>query len=464
MDEDAAHRGAPRSRTTPSSTSRSDPHARRVRRTGTGQGAARAPDRRGAPARRARRPPAVQRAPRDSGRPRSARSSPTRWASGFQPTSGPALDRAGRPGRDPHEPRRRRRAVRRRDPSHAADGRGGPVSGARGLQARRRARQGADGPEHPAGAAAVHAGRRRRPVPGASRCRCASGSGSRRAWTTTRSTTSGRIVRRSAGILGGPDRRRRRGRDRRALARHPAHREPTAPSRPRLRRGSPRRRHHRGARACRARAVRGRRAGSGQARPHVLATVVEKFGGGPVGLSTLAAAVGEEPDTIEDVVRALPDAARLPEADAARPRRDRASVPPPGCRYARNAAPLAAASHRFCRSEGRLRGRIDPDRRHPYGHTKGSDGMMALIAAASTEQQQPAHPLPPARAHGRGFLLPPDQAAAEARPRPGRPWSTRSRSGDEIMTTGGIFGTVVELDDDEGTVPSRSRPAPRSGW
>jgi Holliday junction DNA helicase RuvB len=34
----------------------------------------------------------------------------------------------------------------------------------------------------------------------------------------------------------------------------------------------------------------------------VLRTVIEKFGGGPVGLSTLAAAVGEEPDTIEDVV------------------------------------------------------------------------------------------------------------------------------------------------------------------
>ena len=34
----------------------------------------------------------------------------------------------------------------------------------------------------------------------------------------------------------------------------------------------------------------------------VLSTVVEKFGGGPVGLSTLSAAVGEETDTIEDVV------------------------------------------------------------------------------------------------------------------------------------------------------------------
>ena len=34
----------------------------------------------------------------------------------------------------------------------------------------------------------------------------------------------------------------------------------------------------------------------------ILTTVAEKFGGGPVGLSTLAAAVGEETDTVEDVV------------------------------------------------------------------------------------------------------------------------------------------------------------------
>jgi Holliday junction DNA helicase RuvB len=34
----------------------------------------------------------------------------------------------------------------------------------------------------------------------------------------------------------------------------------------------------------------------------ILSAVIEKFSGGPVGLSTLAAAVGEEPDTVEDVV------------------------------------------------------------------------------------------------------------------------------------------------------------------
>jgi Holliday junction DNA helicase RuvB len=33
----------------------------------------------------------------------------------------------------------------------------------------------------------------------------------------------------------------------------------------------------------------------------ILSSIVEKFGGGPVGLSTLAAAVGEETDTVEDV-------------------------------------------------------------------------------------------------------------------------------------------------------------------
>jgi Holliday junction DNA helicase RuvB len=33
----------------------------------------------------------------------------------------------------------------------------------------------------------------------------------------------------------------------------------------------------------------------------ILAAVCERFGGGPVGLSTLAVCVGEQPDTVEDV-------------------------------------------------------------------------------------------------------------------------------------------------------------------
>jgi Holliday junction DNA helicase RuvB len=34
----------------------------------------------------------------------------------------------------------------------------------------------------------------------------------------------------------------------------------------------------------------------------VLMTVIEKYRGGPVGLSTIAASISEEPDTIMDVV------------------------------------------------------------------------------------------------------------------------------------------------------------------
>ena len=33
----------------------------------------------------------------------------------------------------------------------------------------------------------------------------------------------------------------------------------------------------------------------------ILATIIEKFGGGPVGIGTIAVSVGEEPDTIEEV-------------------------------------------------------------------------------------------------------------------------------------------------------------------
>lgn len=41
--------------------------------------------------------------------------------------------------------------------------------------------------------------------------------------------------------------------------------------------------------------------GLDQTDRHLLETIIEKFGGGPVGLSTLAAATAEEMDTIEDV-------------------------------------------------------------------------------------------------------------------------------------------------------------------
>ena len=54
-------------------------------------------------------------------------------------------------------------------------------------------------------------------------------------------------------------------------------------------------------------------------------TICVQFGGGPVGLSTLAVAVGEEADTIEDVYEPYLLQCGLHPAHAARPRRDAAA-------------------------------------------------------------------------------------------------------------------------------------------
>ena len=61
----------------------------------------------------------------------------------------------------------------------------------------------------------------------------------------------------------------------------------------------------------------------------ILTTIIEKFGGGPVGLGTVAVAVGEDAGTLRGGVRAVPHPAGLPRADAARPRA------PPRCAYRR---------------------------------------------------------------------------------------------------------------------------------
>ena len=60
-------------------------------------------------------------------------------------------------------------------------------------------------------------------------------------------------------------------------------------------------RDHREVAVAGAGAVRGRRARPGADRPRDPAPIAETFSGGPVGLSTLAVAIGEEADTLEDV-------------------------------------------------------------------------------------------------------------------------------------------------------------------
>ena len=91
------------------------------------------------------------------------------------------------------------------------------------------------------------------------------------------------------------------GRDRPPLPGHPADREPAAPPRPRLRRGPPRRRDHGDVARGGLELFEVDEEGLDKLDLAILRAIVEKFGGGPVGLSTLAAAVGEEPDTVEDV-------------------------------------------------------------------------------------------------------------------------------------------------------------------
>ena len=51
----------------------------------------------------------------------------------------------------------------------------------------------------------------------------------------------------------------------------------------------------------------------------LLLAVIEKFDGGPVGIESLAAALGEERGTLEDVVEPYLDPGRVPAAHVARP-------------------------------------------------------------------------------------------------------------------------------------------------
>ena len=46
----------------------------------------------------------------------------------------------------------------------------------------------------------------------------------------------------------------------------------------------------------------------------LLCTIIDKFKGGPVGLTTIATALGEDPGTLEEVYEPFLDQGRIPEA------------------------------------------------------------------------------------------------------------------------------------------------------
>ncbi len=128
-------------------------------------------------------------------------------------------------------------------------------------------------------------------------------------------------------ILERADRRRRGRRDRAARARHAAHREPAAAARARLRAGARRRARSRStSRSAALKLLEVDEHGFDEVDRKLLRTIIDKFGGGPVGLNTIAAAISEEKDAIEDIYEPFLIQVGLPGSHAARPRRDAARV------------------------------------------------------------------------------------------------------------------------------------------
>ncbi len=216
-------------------------------------------------------------------------------------TSGPALERAGDLAAMLSQPRRGRRAVHRRDPPDRTSGRGDALPGDGGFPGRRRRGQGAGCHLDTPGGRTVHARRCHHPL------RC-----------SHRSVARPVRVHRPHGLL------RTRG-----VAAHPAAfggdsrvstctttRAPRSPDARAAHRVSPT--------GCCAGCATTPRSGPTVSSTReiaraalevydvdpigldrldraVLGALVRSFGGGPVGVSTLAVAVGEEPGTVEEV-------------------------------------------------------------------------------------------------------------------------------------------------------------------
>ncbi len=155
-----------------------------------------------------------------------------------------------------------------------------------------------------------------------------------------------RIVRRSAAHPRRADRRRGRAPHRAALARHAAHRQPAAAPGARLRPGEGRRPHRRAGGGGGARpAARSIRRASTPSTASSCTTIIERFDGGPVGIDSLAAAIGEERGTLEDVIEPFLIQQGFLVAHRARPHGD-ARAPTCTSASSRPSAPRPAAAVR----------------------------------------------------------------------------------------------------------------------
>jgi preprotein translocase subunit YajC len=86
--------------------------------------------------------------------------------------------------------------------------------------------------------------------------------------------------------------------------------------------------------------------------------------------------------------------------------------------------------------------------------------MLASIAATSSQNSNPITLFAPLILMGGVFyflLIRPQQKRARAQ----RALVSSIQVGDEVMTTGGIFGTISEIDDDEGTIAVEIAPGTR---
>ena len=274
---------------------------RGLRRPGDGQGAARGLDRGRRQPRRGARPRAAGRAAGPRARRRWRRSSPPSSSVPFMQTAGPALERKGDIAAFLTALEPRCGVLRRRDPPAAAGAGGDLLSGDGGPRAADHRRPGRGRPRRDARPAAVHADRRDDPR------RAADDAAAR----PLRDPAPARALRaRGPGDDRAPLGAAARGRDR---GRRRARRSRAAAA---ARRASPT-----GCSSACATTPRSAAAASSPATiagraldllevddegldrldREILRAICEKFGGGPVGLSTLAVAVGEEQDTIEDV-------------------------------------------------------------------------------------------------------------------------------------------------------------------
>ena len=248
----------------------------------------------------------------------------------------------------------------------------------------------------------------------------------------------------------GRDRRRRRGGDRAQLARDAADRQPHPPPGPRRRGGAAR------GRRSRPRSPRRRsrchevdEQGLERTDRELLEAIAGKFEGGPVGLSTLAVALGEEPDTIEDVYEPYLLQLGFHPAHAARPRRHHARP-------------------RACRRRGRSRS-IRAFLGAPGGLQRDSVRVEGQLGALERPRPPPppdrlsraSAPAPPACRGGTSSAAP---AGARPLPRPSRSCHC-GRAGDRARAARPAAGHPAARSTSERRTrgPCRRRAAFRAG-